>query len=137
MTDMQGWPIEDASDDRAATQGTAFADVDTDERGYPTEDAMRQALKAVIDPEIGIDIVNLGLLYEVWVEDGGTANVRMTLTTMGCPLTELIHQQVTLVLTRLPGIEHAEVEFVFSPPWSTEFISDDARIELQAMGFNV
>jgi metal-sulfur cluster biosynthetic enzyme len=61
----------------------------------------------------------------------------MTLTSMGCPLTELIHQQCTLVLTRLPGISEVDVDFVFSPPWSTDMISDDAREELRAMGFNV
>ncbi len=61
----------------------------------------------------------------------------MTLTSMGCPLTELIHQQATLVLTRLPGVDNADVEFVFSPPWSTDMISPDAREELRAMGFNV
>ncbi|MFO8074557.1 MAG: metal-sulfur cluster assembly factor [Actinomycetota bacterium] len=137
MTDMQGWPTDDEGAGRAGG-GTAqaFADIETDERGYPTEAAMREALKAVMDPEIGIDVVNLGLVYEVTAEDG-KAFVRMTLTTMGCPLTELIHQQVTLVLTRLPGIEEADVEFVFSPPWSTDMISEEAKEELRAMGFNV
>ena len=137
MTDMQGWPMEDEEAPRGGgATAQAFADIETDERGYPTEEAMREALKAVMDPEIGIDVVNLGLVYEVTAEDG-KAFVRMTLTTMGCPLTELIHQQVTLVLTRLPGIEEADVEFVFSPPWSTDMISEEAKEELRAMGFNV
>ncbi|QBI22124.1 metal-sulfur cluster assembly factor [Egibacter rhizosphaerae] len=107
-----------------------------DEHGYPTPDAMREMLKAVMDPEIGINIVDLGLLYDVWAEDG-SAYVKMTLTTMGCPLTELIHQQCTLVLTRLPNIEDADVEFVFTPPWSTDMISPEAKEELRAMGFNI
>lgn len=135
MTDMRGWPMDDEGGAQGGTT-QAFADVDTDEDGYPTEDAMREALKAVMDPEIGINIVDLGLVYEVAAADG-RAHVRMTLTTMGCPLTELIHQQVTLVLTRLPKIEEADVEFVFSPPWSTDKISPDAKEELRAMGFNV
>ena len=137
MTDMRGWPIDEGQSESGGGTAQAFADIETDERGLPTEASMREALKAVMDPEIGIDVVNLGLLYEVTVDDDGKAHVQMTLTTMGCPLTELIHQQVTLVLTRLPGIVEADVEFVFSPPWSTDMISQEAREELQAMGFNV
>jgi metal-sulfur cluster biosynthetic enzyme len=96
-----------------------------------------ERLVAVLDPEIGINIVDLGLLYGVEKDGDGKVSIEMTLTTMGCPLTELLHQQCTLVLTRLPGVEDVEVNFVFSPPWSTDMISDDARLELQAMGFNV
>ena len=61
----------------------------------------------------------------------------MTLTSMGCPLTEILHQQCTLVLTRLPGVTDVQVDFTFSPPWSTDMISPDAQDELRAMGFNV
>jgi metal-sulfur cluster biosynthetic enzyme len=115
---------------------TTWADVPTDEEGYPTEEAMRDALKVVLDPEIGLSIVDLGLIYDVWAEDH-TAHVRMTLTTMGCPLTELLHQQCTLVLTRLPNIDEVDIEFVFSPPWTTDMIAEDAKEELRAMCFNV
>ena len=97
---------------------------------------MRTALKAVMDPEIGINIVDLGLVYDVQISNGH-ATVEMTLTSMGCPLTELIHQQCTLVLTRLPGVNEVDVNFTFSPPWSTDMISDEAKDELRAMGFNV
>jgi metal-sulfur cluster biosynthetic enzyme len=133
MSDLQGFPTETASTD----EGPRFADVPLDDDGMPTTDAMRQALKAVMDPEIGINIVDLGLVYGVEKSEGGHVRVEMTLTSMGCPLTELIHQQCTLVLAPLPGVEQVDVEFVFSPPWSTEMISDEARTELQAMGFNV
>lgn len=134
-TTMQGWPSEEGVS--AETSGpTKLSGVELDDAGYPTADAMRQALKAVLDPEIGINIVDLGLVYEVAAADN-TAHLRMTLTSMGCPLTELLHQQCTLVLTRLPQIDDVDVEFVFSPPWSTEMISPDAKEELRAMGFNV
>ena len=145
-TDLQGWPVEEtaAADDASTaadgeptgTGPTKLRGVELDEDGYPTPAAMREALKAVLDPEIGINIVDLGLVYETAAADR-TAHVRMTLTTMGCPLTELLHQQCTLVLTRLPNIDDVDVEFVFSPPWSTEMIADDAKEELRAMGFNV
>lgn len=128
---MQGWP-----DEEHETGGGTMTGVELDEHGHPTEGAMRQALKAVIDPEIGLNIVDLGLVYGVEAADG-VARVTMTLTTMGCPLTELLHQQCTLVLTRLPNIDEAEVEFTFSPPWSTDMMSNEAQEELRAMGFNV
>jgi metal-sulfur cluster biosynthetic enzyme len=128
---MQGWPDEEVESGAPKMTG-----VDLDERGYPTPEAMHLALKAVLDPEIGLNIVDLGLVYAVEVEDG-VAHVTMTLTTMGCPLTELLHQQCTLVLTRLPNIDDVDVEFTFSPPWTTDMMSDEAREELRAMGFNV
>ena len=130
---MQGWPHDD---DATPTGDRSISGVELDEHGQPTEAAMRKALTAVLDPEIGINIVDLGLVYGVEVNDG-VAHVTMTLTTMGCPLTELLHQQCTLVLTRLPNIDDAEVEFTFSPPWSTDMMSDEAKEELRAMGFNV
>lgn len=130
---MREWPTE-ASEDA----GGDLADVPMADDGLPTDDAMREALKAVMDPEIGINVVDLGLLYQIdRAPDDEAVSVTMTLTSMGCPLTELIQQQVSLVLQRLPGIEHAEVEFTFTPPWSTEMISEDAREELRAMGFMV
>lgn len=132
---MRGWPAEDASA-APTTDSGAFADVPTDDDGMPTEDAMRQALKAVMDPEIGINVVDLGLIYGFTKEDG-KVTVDMTLTSMGCPLTELIHSQCTLVLAPLPGVEEVDVNFTFSPPWSTEMIADEAKDELRAMGFNV
>lgn len=134
-----GWPTEEADEAFEATQQgstSPFADAEVDEHGVATPAACYEAMKAVIDPEIGLNVVDLGLVYDITVNDG-TAYLRMTLTSMGCPLTELLHQQATLVLTRLPGIDEADVEFVFSPPWTTEMISDDAREELRAMGFNV
>lgn len=145
MTDIQtpsgetGWPTEDTDEAFDARQDGAespFSDAQVDENGVATPAALREAMKAVIDPEIGINVVDLGLVYDITVADN-TSYLRMTLTSMGCPLTELIHQQATLVMTRLPGIDDAEVEFVFSPPWSTEMISPEAREELRAMGFNV
>ena len=132
-SDLRAWPTDEDTVDTAAE--TTF-DVALDADGMPSESELRNALKAVIDPEIGVNIVDLGLVYDL-SKAAGTVNVQMTLTSMGCPLTELIHQQCTMILTRLPGVEHVEVDFVFTPPWSTEMISDEAKEELRAMGFNV
>ncbi|HWH32496.1 MAG TPA: metal-sulfur cluster assembly factor [Egibacteraceae bacterium] len=142
---LQGWPIEpepgtpeyDAAQAQAQVQVQAFADVPLDDDGLPTDEAVRTALKAVLDPEIGINIVDLGLVYGVEKEPPGKVKLTMTLTSLGCPLTELIHQQCTMILTRLPGVEDVDVNFVFSPPWSTEMIAPEAKDELRAMGFSV
>ena len=133
--DHGGWPEPEPSDE-ALDEVEAFSDVETDEDGMPTEEAIRSALRAVLDPEIGLSIVDLGLVYGIEKSDG-KVDLEMTLTSLGCPLTELIHQQVTLVLTRLPGVEEVGVEFVFTPPWSTDMIADEARDELRAMGFMI
>jgi metal-sulfur cluster biosynthetic enzyme len=130
---MRSWPSDEEPDEEFDAK-QVLTGVPVDDRGIATHEAIREALKAVMDPEIGINIVDLGLVYRIATEPG-RAQVEMTLTSMGCPLTELIHQQCTLVLTRLPGIDEVDVDFTFSPPWSTDMISDDARDELRAMGF--
>ena len=139
QTDVRGsWPTEETDEEFDAKQAQPFGDVEVGPDGLPTDDAINQAMKAVIDPEIGINVVDLGLVYGYdRAPDEGKVTVVMTLTSMGCPLTELIHQQVSLILSRLPGIKDVDVEFTFSPPWSTDMISDEAREELRAMGFSV
>ncbi|MBW3561490.1 MAG: metal-sulfur cluster assembly factor [Actinobacteria bacterium] len=103
----------------------------------PSTGTLREAMKAVIDPEIGYNVVDLGLVYDVEKDRPGHVQVTMTLTSMGCPLTELIHQQVSVILGTLPGVEEVDVEFTFTPPWSPEMMSEDVRLELRAMGMNV
>ena len=137
-TTRGGWPTEETDEAFEAKQQQPFGDVELDADGMPTDEALNTAMKAVIDPEIGINIVDLGLVYGYdKTPETGKVNVVMTLTSMGCPLTELIHQQVTMLLAALPGIKEADVEFTFSPPWSTDMISEEAREELRAMGFSV
>jgi metal-sulfur cluster biosynthetic enzyme len=103
----------------------------------PSSADLMNGLRAVIDPEIGYNIVDLGLVYEVSKPDPGEVHVLMTLTSMGCPLTEVIHQQCSVILGAMPGVEHVDVEFTFSPPWSVDMIADYVREELRAMGMNV
>jgi len=130
---MRDWPAEDTQDGGVDVLGF---DADVEDDGMASVASLREALKAVLDPEIGLNIVDLGLVYDIEKADGN-AHVTMTLTSMGCPLTELIHQQCTLVLTRLPGVDSVDVDFTFSPPWTTDMIAPEAREELRAMGFNV
>lgn len=88
------------------------------------------ALENVIDPELGIDIVNLGLIYGVNLEDDGLAVVTMTLTAMGCPLAAHIEQDVKSVLADLPEVKDTRVDIVWSPPWGKERMSRYAKIAL-------
>jgi len=114
-----------------------FEDLPLEEDGMPSGQDLMNGLRAVVDPEIGYNIVDLGLVYEVTKPERGYAHVLMTLTSMGCPLTEVIHQQCSVILGAMPGVDRVEVEFTFTPPWSTDMIADYVREELRAMGMNV
>jgi metal-sulfur cluster biosynthetic enzyme len=92
-------------------------------------DAVREALRGVIDPELGIDIVSLGLVYGVEVI-GSRAFVRYTLTTPACPIAPLIAQEISEVAGDIDGIDSVEAECVFDPPWSPDRMEEDARLAL-------
>ena len=90
-----------------------------------------EALHAVIDPELGIDIVNLGMVYVITVA-GGNVAIDMTLTTPGCPLHASIEADVENVLGQVPGVESVAVTFVWDPPWTPDAMSDTAK---RSLGF--
>jgi metal-sulfur cluster biosynthetic enzyme len=94
-----------------------------------TEEQVLKALKNVFDPELGINIVDLGLVYEVNAEDG-KVHIEYTLTTMGCPIGPLIEQQMNQLVAALPGVEEFSAEMVLRPPWSPEMMSDEAKAAL-------
>lgn len=94
------------------------------------EENLMGALENVIDPELGIDIVNLGLVYGVDMDDEGIATVTMTLTAMGCPLAAHIEQDVKRVLEDIPEVKEINVNIVWSPPWSKDYMSRYAKIAL-------
>ncbi|GGH88704.1 metal-sulfur cluster biosynthetic enzyme [Pullulanibacillus pueri] len=89
-----------------------------------------EALEDVIDPELGIDIVNLGLVYGVDVDENGDVMVTMTLTAMGCPLAATIEHEVRAALAPIDGVNSVEVNIVWSPPWSKDNMSRFAKIAL-------
>jgi metal-sulfur cluster biosynthetic enzyme len=91
-----------------------------------TEITIWNALRQVIDPEIACNIVDLGLVYSVAIA-GAKVSVRMTLTTQGCPMHESIARGVQMALLRLDGVEEAEVEVVWDPPWNPEMMSEHGR----------
>jgi metal-sulfur cluster biosynthetic enzyme len=100
-------------------------------QGEPVDEAVLEALKDVIDPELGINIVDLGLVYDVAIQ-GGEVKITYTLTTMGCPIGPLIEEQMAKALAEVPGVERVEAEMVLRPPWSPELMSEEAKA---ALGF--
>ena len=94
------------------------------------KDNLMGALEQVIDPELGIDIVNLGLVYDIDLDEEGKALVTMTLTSMGCPLAGTIVDQVRIALSDIPEVKETEVNIVWNPPWSKDRLSRYAKIAL-------
>jgi metal-sulfur cluster biosynthetic enzyme len=90
---------------------------------------VREALKKVIDPEIGINIVDLGLIYEVKVEKN-VAYIRMTLTVPGCPLVNMLTKQTEQAARSVEGIKDVKVELTWDPPWNPKMMSEDAKRKL-------
>ncbi len=98
-------------------------------RASVTEDEVIEALREVYDPEIPVNIVDLGLLYGIEIGDG-RIDVTMTLTAVGCPMAGEVMGEVRDVLMQLPGVKDAGVKLTYDPPWSPERMSEDARWEL-------
>ena len=101
----------------------------------PTVDDLTEALKDVVDPELGINVVDLGLIYGITVDDTSTAIIDMTLTSAACPLTDVIEDQTRMALEGL--VNDFRINWVWMPPWGPEKITDDGRDQLRALGFNV
>lgn len=100
-----------------------------------TSEDIWEAMKDVVDPELGINVVDLGLVYDVIVADDNTATVDMTLTSAACPLTDVIEDQTRAALDGL--VADFRINWVWLPPWGPDKITDDGREMLRALGFNV
>lgn len=95
-----------------------------------TKQDVEVILKTIPDPELGISILDLGLVYTVDVDKDGNINILMTLTTIGCPLFSLIETPIKQELTKLAGVKSVNVELTFDPAWSIEKMSEDAKAQL-------
>ena len=118
----EGTPVTEAEQD-APAQGASNG-------GPATEEAVREALKHVVDPELGVNIVDLGLVYDVEIGEGGAVSIEYTLTTMGCPIGPLIEHQMQSFLENVPGVTSVEAEMVLRPPWTPEMMSEEAKAAL-------
>lgn len=100
-----------------------------------SEEAILEAMHQVEDPEIGINVVDLGLLYGVNQDDAGNVVLDMTLTSMGCPLTEKIIEDTRNALMPLEGVTSVEVNWVWDPPWGPDSMTDEGKLMMKVMGF--
>jgi metal-sulfur cluster biosynthetic enzyme len=101
---------------------------------------VEEAMKDVVDPELGINVVDLGLVYGTHVDDDNVATLDMTLTSAACPLTDVIEDQTRQALTTGPGgglVKDFRINWVWLPPWGPDKITDEGRDQLRALGFNV
>jgi metal-sulfur cluster biosynthetic enzyme len=110
-----------------ATEPSASTEITTEER----DTLIREALSEVYDPEIGIDIMSLGLIYGWELDDKGVLNIEMTLTTPYCPMGPMIQTQTHAVVADIPGVEDVRINLVWSPPWDPRTMaSEEARLSL-------
>jgi len=100
-----------------------------------TVEDISEALKDVVDPELGVNVVDLGLLYGVNLEDDGSVTLDMTLTSAACPLTDMIEDQAHSALEGL--VADMRINWVWLPPWGPDKITEDGRDQLRMLGFNV
>lgn len=117
---------EQATD--AGTHGAWTPDGET--RPRVTEDAVIAALKTVFDPEIPVDIYELGLIYAIEISEDGAVKIEMTLTAPGCPAAQELPRQVEEAIRAVPGVSAATAEVVWDPPWDHSRMSEDARLAL-------
>jgi metal-sulfur cluster biosynthetic enzyme len=109
-------------------------EVDLGDDSSPSLDDLTEAMRDVVDPELGINVVDLGLVYGVHLDDA-QATIDMTLTSAACPLTDVIEDQTRQALSGL--VDDFRINWVWMPPWGPDKITDDGREQLRALGFTV
>ena len=96
--------------------------------------AIEDSLKQCMDPEVPLNIVEMGLIYGIDVSDNNDVNIKMTMTTQGCPLHETLVQDATRYVKKVPGVNNVNVDIVWDPPWSMDKMSEEAKIKIKNMG---
>jgi metal-sulfur cluster biosynthetic enzyme len=113
---------------------TTAAEPEAEEVSQEIQDIL-EALRDVVDPELGINVVDLGLIYGVDLDEARIATIDMTLTSAACPLTDVIEEQAGEALKDI--VADFRINWVWMPPWGPESITDDGREQLRALGFNI
>ncbi|MDO4631561.1 MAG: metal-sulfur cluster assembly factor [Corynebacterium sp.] len=98
---------------------------------------VEEYMRDVIDPELGINVVDLGLVYNIWMENGTEAHIDMTLTSPACPLTDVLEEQAQAAVVESGAAEKLVLNWVWMPPWGPHMITEDGREQLRALGFSV
>jgi metal-sulfur cluster biosynthetic enzyme len=96
--------------------------------------AIEDSLKQCMDPEVPLNIVEMGLIYGIDVKENNDVDIKMTMTTQGCPLHETLVQDATRYVKKVPGVNNVNVEIVWDPPWSMDKMSDEAKTKIKNMG---
>ncbi|MFF0318683.1 metal-sulfur cluster assembly factor [Micromonospora sp. NPDC005252] len=133
-------PTNAAATDGAAAPGAGDAATSAGGVSKAMIADIEEAMKDVVDPELGINVVDLGLVYGVHVDDENVATLDMTLTSAACPLTDVIEDQARQALTTGPGgglVNDIRINWVWLPPWGPDKITDEGRDQLRSLGFNV
>jgi metal-sulfur cluster biosynthetic enzyme len=120
-------------------EGRTAADLDQVEPAVALAklEDVEEAMRDVVDPELGINVVDLGLVYDIRVEPDNSATIDMTLTSAACPLTDVIEDQTRSALTTDGLVNDFRINWVWIPPWGPEKITDDGREQLRALGFTM
>jgi len=122
-------PVPDPVDLPAPTTQTTAVVADA-ARTEALKPAILAAIRTVFDPEIPVNIMELGLVYDVWVDAAGVAGIRMTLTAPGCPAAQSLPVEVAHKVKAVPGVSDAKVDVVWDPPWTKDRMSDAAKLQL-------
>ena len=122
-------PVPDPVDLPASTTETTAVVADA-ARTEALKPAILDAIRTVFDPEIPVNIMELGLVYDVWVDAAGVAGIRMTLTAPGCPAAQSLPVEVAHKVKAVPGVSDAKVDVVWDPPWTKDRMSDAAKLQL-------
>jgi FeS assembly SUF system protein len=122
-------PVPDPVDLPAPTTETTAVVADA-ARTEALKPAILAAIRTVFDPEIPVNIMELGLVYDVWVDAAGVAGIRMTLTAPGCPAAQSLPVEVAHKVKAVPGVSDAKVDVVWDPPWTKDRMSDAAKLQL-------
>lgn len=131
MTDAQ--PV---AENEAAEESSAVPVTLTPEEIKVLED-LEEAMRDVVDPELGINVVDLGLVYDINIDAEDIVTIDMTLTSAACPLTDVIEDQARGALVRSGLCSELKINWVWMPPWGPDKITDDGREQLRALGFTV
>ena len=99
-----------------------------------TPQAVENSLKQCMDPEVPLNIVEMGLIYGIDVADNNDVNIKMTMTTQGCPLHETLVSDATRFVKKVPGVNNVNIDIVWDPPWSMDKMSEEAKIKIKNMG---
>ncbi len=121
--------------ENVSTESVESAGADTAEQLTQEQEDVLEALRDVVDPELGINVVDLGLVYGVDVDAAKVATLDMTLTSAACPLTDVIEEQAREALEGI--VTDFRINWVWMPPWGPENITEDGREQLRALGFNI